>query len=220
MKTEWLACNKTDRLILFFNGWGMDKCAVEHLRISSDLLMCYDYRTLYASDFPDLTAYKKIDVIAWSMGVWAAANVLTETGLKSEISVAICGTEKPVDDNYGIPTNIYELTQKGMDERGRKKFFSRMFVEKAEKERFASHTPKRELWEQLEELEAIHRLSTENQNTYHWDCAYVAENDIIFPTLNQEAYWQGMTEIIHLPGGHYPFYQFNTWEEIIHYGNR
>ena len=46
--------------------------------------------------------------------------------MKPERCVALNGTTRPVDDEYGIPVKIYELTEKGMNERGREKFFLRM----------------------------------------------------------------------------------------------
>ena len=46
--------------------------------------------------------------------------------MKPERCVALNGTTRPVDDEYGIPVKINELTEKGMNERGREKFFQRM----------------------------------------------------------------------------------------------
>ena len=47
---------------------------------NSDLLVCYDYRSL-DFDFTLLQGYQEIRLIAWSMGVWAASMVLQDMDL-------------------------------------------------------------------------------------------------------------------------------------------
>ena len=125
MRIEWLNKKGSDRVIVFFHGWGMDAAGVSHLQMEDDVLMCYDYRSLDFA-FPDLGYYRCIYVVAWSMGVWAADRVISRLEMKPERCVALNGTTRPVDDEYGIPVKIYELTEKGMNERGREKFFLRM----------------------------------------------------------------------------------------------
>ena len=125
MRIEWLNKKGSGRVIVFFHGWGMDAAGVSHLQMEDDVLMCYDYRSL-DFDFPDLGHYRCIYVVAWSMGVWAADRVISRLEMKPERCVALNGTTRPVDDEYGIPVKIYELTEKGMNERGREKFFLRM----------------------------------------------------------------------------------------------
>ena len=46
MRIEWLNKKGSDRVIVFFHGWGMDAAGVSHLQIEDDVLMCYDYRSL------------------------------------------------------------------------------------------------------------------------------------------------------------------------------
>ena len=48
-----------EKLIIFFNGWGMDEFIISHLdRKGYDLLVFYDYTNL-EKDFPPLNNYKK-----------------------------------------------------------------------------------------------------------------------------------------------------------------
>ena len=61
MKYKWL--NKevnNSKLILFFNGWGMDDNVVKHLDVEDyDVLMFYDYNTLDTDfDFESLNISK------------------------------------------------------------------------------------------------------------------------------------------------------------------
>ena len=78
--------------LLFFAGWGMDETPFMHnLPPNKDLIICYDYRSL---DFDStlLSTYDGIYVVAWSMGVWAASQVLPDSNLPLKQSIAINGT--------------------------------------------------------------------------------------------------------------------------------
>lgn len=214
MRIEWLNKKGGGRVVVFFNGWGLDAHAVSQLKATCDLVMCNDYRTLECAEIPSFSGYERIDVIAWSMGVWAAANVIPLWKIKPDQLIALNGTERPVDDKYGIPSQVYVLTENGMNERGREKFFSRMLTGKEELSRFTSQKPQRELAEQLTELKNIRRQAETLQNTLIWDKVFVSDKDVIFPVNNQLCWWSGKGVVTMLPGGHYPFYQFKSWDEI------
>ena len=215
MRIEWIAENRSRVVVVFFNGWGMNAHAVSHLEKDCDVVMIYDYRDLECTELSSLQDYEKVYVVAWSMGVWAAANTLPKLGIKTDYCIAVNGTERPVDDEAGISLQAYCLTENGMDERGRAKFFMRMLAGKEELMRFEEQKPDRELAEQLEELKAIRKQSETCCNTIKWDRGLIAEKDVIFPTSNQLNWWSGKTTVHMLPGGHYPFYNFQSWEELI-----
>ena len=71
MKYKWLNIKNNQKLIVFFNGWGMDECVVKHLDCENfDILMFYDYNTLGTDfDYESLNIYPEKNLIAWSMGV-------------------------------------------------------------------------------------------------------------------------------------------------------
>lgn len=212
---EWLNKKEGDRVILFFNGWGMDASAVKDLFAGCDVVMFYDYSILENGQIPSFSGYREVYVVAWSMGVWAASHLLRLSGIQPVASVALNGTERPVNDQFGIPLNIYLLTEKGMNERGREKFFCRMFGEKPDYARFSENKPHRDIAGVCGELEAIRLNSAGDSCEIKWDIAYIGEKDIIFPTANQLNWWQGRTCIKMLNTGHYPFYSFQSWEELI-----
>ena len=214
MRIEWLNKTGNGRVILFFNGWGMDGQAVKHLKCPSDVLMFYDYRSLELETLPDLNAYREIAVVAWSMGVWAAAQFLSTRNIRPLKRVALNGTERPVDDRYGIPVRVYALTEKGMTEKGREKFIARMLDGRAEHP--VTDFTHRPLGEVCEELSRIREESAVLQSVLEWDKVYVSEQDVIFPVSGQQAWWaERGAEIRMLPGGHFPFYHFESWEEIV-----
>ena len=79
MKHKWLNKKNNQKLILFFNGWGMDECVVKHLEPEDyDVLMFYNYNTLETDfDFESLNIYPEKNIIAWSMGVMVSAYLTT-----------------------------------------------------------------------------------------------------------------------------------------------
>jgi hypothetical protein len=73
------------------------------------------------------------------------------------------------------------------------------------------------LQNQKNELLSLKSSLSENieyENIY--DLAIIAANDKIFPPLNQKKHWQP-TKTISVPidEGHYPFYNWNEWEDIL-----
>ena len=46
MQIEWIKGSDRRRLLLFFNGWGMEAQAVAHLQGEADVAILSDYRTL------------------------------------------------------------------------------------------------------------------------------------------------------------------------------
>ena len=90
------------RLSLFFAGWGADETPFKMYRpAASDFMVCYDYRTL-DFDASGLEEYREINLIGWSMGVWAAVPHSPSPGTSGEgihmaNSIAINGTPYPID---------------------------------------------------------------------------------------------------------------------------
>ena len=218
MQAEWLKKKGNGTLVLFFNGWGMEPWVVGHLKGEEDILAFSDYRTLEIEEevLRGVDNYARVYVVAWSMGVWAAANVLRNWALPLRGTVALNGTERPVDDTVGIPEKVYLLTERGMNPRGRERFVARMLGDAEEKERFKAHPLCRELPELCEELVKIREQCAVARQVWIWDKVYISRQDVIFPPDNQQHWWDGRAkEIRFLPGAHYPFYHFQSWEEIL-----
>ncbi len=215
MRIGWVTKRGGGVVAVFFNGWGMDPNVVSHLAALCDVMVVYDYRDLEWDKSFTLELYQEVYIIAWSMGVWAAANIVPLLGIKPAGCIALNGTERPIDNCYGIPPTVYRLTEKGMDEQGREKFFSRMFSEQSGYLRFIAHKSGRELASQCEELVSVREYSTRYRNSLQWNKVYVAEHDIIFPVENQLNWWKDRAPIIKIAGGHYPFYHFDCWEDIF-----
>ena len=196
MKQVYIIKDKHPRLLLFFAGWGADETPFKGYQpADSDYMLCYDYRTL---DFDTslLKTYQEINVIGWSMGVWAASRVMgklqeTDTSLIIKNSIAINGTPYPIDDTCGIPSVIYHGTLEGLTGPSLNKFLRRMCFNGEAFKEFLNITPRRPLEELKEELAEIERMYLAQPTTsFHWQQVVVGSNDRIIPPDNQLNAWR------------------------------
>ena len=206
MKYKWINNNSNKNLILFFNGWGMDDCVIKHLDCQNfDVLMFYDYNTLeteFCIDF--INQYQKKYLIAWSMGVMIGSIYLSKYNGSFNSTIAINGTLKPIDDEYGIHPKIYDLTIKGFDEKGRNRFINSMFLKKQE------INPSRNIQNQHSELIALKNYKSNTD--FKYTKVIISDNDKIIPTKSQVKFWGVEPNI---KAGHCPFFEFEKWSELL-----
>ncbi len=198
--------NKSDSLILFFNGWGMTSKSIEHLTAENartrafDCLHFFDYqnREVPQSNF---SGYAKIYLIAWSMGVYMSSLLQLPFTKK----IAFCGTGNPIDAGEGIAPKIYTLTIDSFSEKTLPLF--------SKKIGFAMDTS-RSATELRQELIAIQGYDLPKATFF--DYAFIASQDSIFPPKAQEKHWaKNAKKIISLNCKHYPFHLFSCWQEIL-----
>lgn len=202
MKYKWLNKSGNKKVIVFFNGWGMDESVIKHLGAENyDVLMFYDYNSIETDfNFASLEFYEEKNLLSWSMGVMVATlfpDIYTN-------KIAINGTLKPVDINYGINPKIYDLTINGFSEKSCHKFIQNMF------EDFIKISVERDFDGQKNELIAIKRYSA--NDSFRYDKILISKNDKIIPTKNQVAFW-GIEP--NQDGGHCPFFNYKTWEDML-----
>lgn len=202
MRYKWLNIKNNTKLIIFFNGWGMDEAVVNHLKfIDYDILMFYDYNNLNTDfDFTTIEKYKEKHLVAWSMGVMIA----TLFPIKYDKKIALNGTLTPIDIKNGIHPKIYDLTIKGFDENGREKFITNMLPEGKRL------TINRELEEQRSELIAIKDYKANLD--FEYTKVIISNNDKIIPTKSQTSFW-GIEP--NLDSDHCPFFNFKNWSELL-----
>ena len=104
MKIEKQLNSSHPRLLLFFAGWSASPESFTGLKAENgtDIMLCYDYRDMTFHE--DLSSYKEIHLIAWSMGVRMAELALAGKYALTT-ATAVNGTPRPIDDNFGIPEN-------------------------------------------------------------------------------------------------------------------
>ena len=202
MNYKWLNKTTTNKLIIFFNGWGMDETIVSHLDCEDyNVIIFYDYNNLDIDI--DLSIYTEKHLVALSMGTMVAT--LFDFGELTS-ATAICGTPLAIDDNYGIPERIYNLTIRGFSQNSSQKFMERMFTEKPTIETFSNRT----FDSKLSELKQM--LTYKPNMEFKYSKAVVAESDKIIPTKNQLNYWKNPTII---NSGHCPFMLYSKWSELL-----
>ncbi|MDO5035450.1 MAG: alpha/beta fold hydrolase [Porphyromonas sp.] len=210
-------------LLLYFTGWGTTPEVVTNLGLPQGWEQCsfWDYKDVSALYLPDieLSRYNSIYLVAWSMGVWAA-DLLAPHLPRISKAVAINGTPLPMHDLYGIPTPIFEKTLSGLDDDNRARFDRRMCGGKkllAVYNSFSARSTEDLRSELTGVYEAVRALPDGSPPQLSWDLAYVSERDLIVPPSNQLRYWNKhnvTTEV--LPGlGHYPIYEFHSWQELL-----
>ncbi|MCD8378174.1 MAG: DUF452 family protein [Candidatus Gastranaerophilales bacterium] len=205
MNYKWLKHTNSNSLIIFFNGWGMDDFIVSSLDCCGfDVIVFYDYNNLDTDISFD--EYSEKHIIAWSMGVMISQ--LFDFGdIKS--ATAICGTPNVIDDKYGIPERIYNLTVKGFNELSAGKFMARMFIDTPPFEKFSDRIFESQKTELIKMLEYKDREPVRKIN---FTKAIVSDSDRIIPYNNQINYWKTPV-IIH--AGHCPFLLYKKWAELL-----
>jgi biotin synthesis protein BioG len=231
MKTFWLNQQNNQDCILFMAGWGM--APEPFLDIASgpvDVLMVYDYRTIDEDecDLPTLpsstNSQRKIHLLAWSMGVWAAAKLVRNGTLPCRSfssATAVGGTCQPVHDQFGIPEQMFDRTVRDFSPEVLEEFYRSMFDSDQEEEQFLRHMAKtkRSVEELRQELIAL-RTACEDLPDVSEELADVFKNrivtgrDRVFPARNQMRAW-GRKTCASVPLPHFPFYQWSSWAEIF-----
>lgn len=223
MNADWIVQEGREDLLLFFNGWGMDRRVADWIHSANpspnhDLVVLYDYRDLSLPVWlPEAMArYRTIDLAAWSLGVWAAGFAGLD---RISRAVAINGTQFPIDALRGIPPEIFRGTLDSWSEANRRRFERRMFVGSDGDDRLGELRSQRTAADQQDELRAIAAAATEEAErpapSWRFTKAIIGERDLVFLPENQRMAWQGtaIEEVKGMP--HFPFFHLTGWPEVF-----
>lgn len=214
MKKLWLNRQNAPELLLFFNGWGMDENPFKHLSINNelDVLMIYDYTVF--DGIEEFSEYKAVHLAAWSLGVFAAAKILS--GMKFASTLAINGTLKPIDEDGGIVPSIFQGTIDSWSEITRMKFNRRMCGTLHNKQ-FKANAPERSIESQKSELLALKKEITSSpipKNIFQQ--AIISLNDKIFTRHAQETHWKNARIPLKIiDETHYFFPALKSWKDML-----
>ncbi len=208
MQYKWLNKKNNKKIIVFFNGWGMNEKVVEHLYFDDfDVLTFYDYRNFSIEKF-DFSSYEYKVLIAWSMGVYVC-NYFYGLFKNFDKFIAINGTQKPIDDVYGIPTAIYNLTVDNFNELSCAKFMKKISTTVDLREYSA-----RTIDELKQELISIKDLPVEKY--LQFNNSVLSTKDRIFPFKNMQKYWlEKNVEIKEVEKSHYIFDEYEKWSDLL-----
>ena len=215
MKQHFIINNSQKQLLLFFAGWEMDETPFLHIQPAGcDWMICYDYRSL-EFDTTLMQAYSEITLIAWSMGVWAASQIMKQhPSLPVSQSIAINGTLYPIHATKGIMPSVFEGTLQGLNEQTLQKFQRRMCNSSTDYKAFQTIAPKRPVEELKEELAAIRQQCLSSVSSdFIWHKAIVGKNDRIFLPEYQETAWRNKVDsLVNVEAAHY---QQELFYEVI-----
>ncbi len=218
MKTRWLRQAGAPELLIFFHGWSMDETTVAHLAPEDlDVLLIWDYSDWEAvPDWRGLgESYASVRVLAWSLGVWAAARCLGNGPAFWREAVALNGSLWPVDASCGIAPEIFAGTaEHWLEEGARRNFYRRC------RGGSGGTIPGRDPLEQQRELrflgEAVRREPVRNV----FDRAVIGMRDRIFGAAALRAAWARTpeTRVTELELPHDPLGGCRTWREVVELG--
>lgn len=220
MKSCWLNNQNNENLIVFFAGWSFDEKPFKFLQCNDfDVLFVYDYNDFkLPEELKNIKNYKHKYLITWSMGVFVA-NLFKNLFSDFEYKMAINGTISPVDNEFGIPIKMFELTLKHAKIGLEGKFYKNVFQTEEEFQEYSKTPVGRTIENRVSELE---NLYTEIKNhkkleiQQFYDFAIVSDFDKIISPKNQIAsHNQNKVRVLSLPYGHFPFYHYSKWNEIL-----
>ena len=208
MNISFIKQNDSRHLILLMAGWGMDPTPFAALDYPGyDIAVTWDY-TDETFDTSSLVCYREIIVLAWSMGVMEANRIIPRLCLPVTLSVAINGTPTPVENNAGIPEEIFNGTLNTLSDTTLYRFNRRMCGSAEAFTHFNKKAPARTIGSLREELRILGKRAhdvTAGQSM-HWDLAVIGSRDMIFPTANQLYAWTH-TPTIQINRPHLPDFQ-------------
>ncbi len=220
MKSCWLNNQNNENLIVFFAGWSFDEKPFKFLQCNNyDMLFVYDYNNFeIPEELKNINQYKHKFLITWSMGVFVA-NLLKDLFTDFEYKMAINGTISPVDNEFGIPVKMFELTLKHAKIGLEGKFYKNVFQTEEEFQKYEKTPVERTIENRVSELENLYSEIKEQKEITtkeFYDFAIVSEFDKIIPPKNQIAsHNKNAVKSLNVPYGHFPFYHYSSWDEIL-----
>jgi pimeloyl-[acyl-carrier protein] methyl ester esterase len=211
MQVRWLKQGAgRDEVIVVFGGWAIGSQCFAHLTGGQDVLFVDDYRDL-TGELPDLSAYARRRLVAWSFGVAAFGHWQSELGqlgrrMAFDSRVAVNGSLTPVHPKTGIPPRVFRQTEAGLSEASFQDFLTHSF-----------NAP--QPWQSFDA--ALHHaelLAVEARGaapTCAWDRIWISGQDRIFPAQNLERAWADQPDAIRrIDAPHVAFAAWSAWQEL------
>lgn len=200
----------SDKLLLFFTGWGCDEYEFEHLQADSDVLLLYNYTNLNL-DF-DFSKYRKIDLIAFSAGVFIAS--ILNFDFKINKKFAMSGNPYLFDEHFGLSKKIqnilYNVTAETADD------FAKNYLIKTDDEWKNFHHSIRTIESCKEEFDALKNIyqCCKSKIKDIYDFALVGDGDPIFNVSAQKEFYGEKLNIIK-NARHNLFFRIEKYEQIL-----
>lgn len=194
------------KLILFFNGWGMDKNCVSGIKIPENFKVeILDFP--YTYDIRNLNKYEKVYFAGWSFGAWYLSKFITDNKIKSQNITAVNGLGEIIG-RYGIPYKMIDFTIKNLTEKSLLKFYKNMGISNK------IISPQKSFSSVRDELVIFRKNYIPIKNIF--TKIIIGKNDRIIHFKNQKRYCiENNIKYIEKDFPHYPFEVVKSWNEII-----
>ena len=198
------------KLIIFFNGWGMNSDIFNHFPIEKKITIIfinYPYSTKSIQKI-NTSLFDEVFILGWSFGAYYANVFLKEyPAFQKYVTIAINGSPELIG-KYGISEKVFNLTKDSLSLESLAKFDCKMLAPP----NFRRSTPCIEkLKEELIFLKTQYKV-VDN----HFKYALISKNDKIIPFKNQILYFeQEKIKIKIIESGHYIFNCFFGFNNII-----
>lgn len=208
--------NKSSELIVLLNGWGMDERPYAPLKNERDILYVSDYSDLNFVSPVDFSNYEKLILITFSAGGYMAA-YLKDKLPEFDLKIAVCGNFFLFSEDYGAPKDIvYQMETISFD--NALEFRKNLVNDEREYNLFNENQPHRSLESSLQELDLLQKYSKENINLdFTFDKVIIGKQDKFLPYEHQLKAWKDFKNIKAIDGGHFLFYKFNSFDDVINY---
>jgi len=224
MKTFLRRFENNNELIVLFGTWGIDEKTFNNLcNDKFDFILFYNYSADEPLILPEMKTYRKVTVIGWSLGVWAAEYYSRKAGIKPDLTIAINGTPAAADDKHGIPLKIFEATLENISNYSMAKFYLRMFGTKSRYEANKEFIPTRSEKSLHDELRWLYnRMMEPVERGFIWDYSVIGTEDRVFRANNLISYWSKHEETrqIIVPAPHYLFDNWESLSALVKYVSR
>ena len=209
---KYLINQNTDKLLIFFTGWGCDEYEFSHLESNTDVLLLYDYSDLNLNF--DFSKYKNINLIAFSAGVFIAS--IMHFDFKINKKIAISGNPYLFDERLGLSKEIQDIlcsiTEKNADE------FAKNYLVKTDEEWKNFHHSKRTIISCRDEFESLKNLYNKNEHNIKdiYNNALIGGCDNIFNVSVQKEFYSKRLQIIE-NARHSLFFRISKYEQIFNF---
>ena len=214
----WLHRHQEPVCVVFFAGWGMDPRPFSPLVAGGvDVCMLSTYRRLELPQLAELHGYEEVVLLAWSFGVWMAAQVCPwPLRVACSEVIALGGTLQPVDARFGLAPEQFEHMLANFNTGKLRSFYQSMFDEPAHMELFLANLPQRSVEELRSELAFLHETSLHMPTALDiFSHHVITGRDRIFSGRNQARAWGRQAAASIMPWPHFPFYSFSSWGELL-----
>ena len=177
-------------VLLYFSGWGAPPSLIDRMELPAEwtLVSVSDYGG-DTVQWPDLSHYSRLYLVAWSMGVWAA-EYYRDCYPTPERAVAVCGTPALISDRYGIKETDYRQMASTLDEEIYRHFVRQMCLSREAMSDFLAlpgHRSTPDYWEELRRVEKLGGSITNCR--VPWTKALIGGRDLVIPLTGQRLFW-------------------------------